>query len=162
VEWICDGSNADDRGDFRPGKKAADELGVRHPLAEAGLTKEEIRRASKEMGLPTWDKPPFACLATRIPYGTEVTLSLLRLIGACEEKLRNEGFSGFRVRYHGNVARVELPAGQWPRLLEPAMRRRVVQAIKKEGFTHVALDLEGYRSGSMNDVLTTEQKARHQ
>ncbi|BDV41684.1 adenine nucleotide alpha hydrolase [Geotalea uraniireducens] len=156
LAWVADGSNLDDLGDFRPGREAVRELGVRSPLLEAGLTKAEIRELSRRLGLPTWDKQPFACLASRFPYGTEITLARLRQVGACEEYLRELGFAVYRVRYHGETARIELGEEELERLLAPGVRREVVSFFKKAGFTYVALDLEGYRSGSMNEPLTGE------
>lgn len=162
IAWICDGFNADDEGDYRPGKRAAAERKVRHPLAEARLTKDDIREASRRMELPTWDKPAFACLASRFPYGTSISVERLGRVEACEEALRREGFRGYRVRFHGEIARVEVPPPEFPRLLDDATRSRVIAAIKAQGFTYVVLDLEGYRTGSMNEALDPETKARHQ
>ncbi|MCC6160075.1 MAG: ATP-dependent sacrificial sulfur transferase LarE [Deltaproteobacteria bacterium] len=162
IHWVCDGFNADDEGDYRPGKRAAAERQVRHPLAEAGMTKDDIREASRRMDLPTWDKPAFACLASRFPYGTSISVERLGRVEACEEALRREGFRGYRVRFHGEIARVEVPPAEFRRLLDEDTRARVIEAIKAQGFTYVVLDLEGYRSGSMNESLDAETKARHQ
>ena len=148
---IMDGSNVDDLGDYRPGRTAAAELGVRSPLVEAGLGKEEIRQLSKELGLPTWNKQPFACLASRFPYGTEISAGRLRQVERCEELLRREGFRLYRVRFHDRTARIELTEEEMPRLLEKGLRERVVQGCKEAGFVYVALDLQGYRTGSMNE-----------
>lgn len=153
LAWVADGSNLDDLGDFRPGREAVRELGVRSPLLEAGLTKAEIRELSRQLGLPTWDKQPFACLASRFPYGTEITPARLRQVGACEEYLRERGFSTYRVRYHGETARIELGERELERLLVPELRRQLVRFFKDAGFAYVALDLEGYRSGSMNEPV---------
>lgn len=150
LAWMADGSNVDDLGDYRPGRSAARELKVRSPLLEAGLGKEDIRQLSRELGLSTWNKQPFACLSSRFPYGVEITPERLRMVGACEEFLKGEGFSTYRVRYHGETARIELGEKDIPRLLEPEMRRKVAEFFKRAGFTYVALDLEGYRTGSMN------------
>jgi pyridinium-3,5-biscarboxylic acid mononucleotide sulfurtransferase len=147
---IADGSNTDDLGDYRPGRQAARELGVRSPLLEAGLAKDDIRALSRELGLPTWDKQAFACLSSRFPYGTEITPERLAMIESCEEYLKSAGFRVYRVRYHGEVARIELSAAELPRLLEPALREELVAVFKKAGFKYVSVDLEGYRTGSMN------------
>lgn len=151
LAWLADGSNVDDLCDVRPGRQAVQELGVRSPLLEAGLGKAEIRHLSHELGLATWDKQPFACLSSRFPYGTEITPERLRMVGTCEEFLRAEGFGTYRVRYHGETARLELGEAEIARLLEPEMRRKVATFFKRVGFTYVALDLEGYRTGSMNE-----------
>jgi uncharacterized protein len=150
LAWAADGSNVDDLADFRPGRQAIQELGVRSPLLEAGLGKADIRQLSRELGLPTWNKQPFACLSSRFPYGTEITPERLRQVGSCEEFLKGEGFSTYRVRYHGETARIELGEAEIPRFLEPETRRKVASFFKGAGFTYVALDLEGYRTGSMN------------
>ena len=150
---LCDGSNTDDRRDVRPGRRALRELGVRSPLEEAGLSKANVRRLSKAMGLPTWDKPSYACLASRFPYGTGITEELVGRVGACEDELARLGFAGCRVRHHGDTARIEVPAERIADLASPDVRRRVVERFKEAGYTYVALDLEGYRTGSMNEVL---------
>lgn len=147
------GTNADDAGDFRPGIEAARERGVLAPLLEAGLTKEEIRAMSLARGLPTHDKPASACLASRIAYGVEVTPERLDRIARAEEFLRAEGFLHTRVRDHGTLARVEVSAGDLPRLVEPGLRARIVELLKEEGFDYATVDLEGFRSGSMNAPL---------
>jgi uncharacterized protein len=153
LQFIADGSNLDDAGDFRPGMEAAHEMGVRSPLQEAGLTKEEIRHLSRFLGLPTWDKPSLACLASRFPYGTEITSPRLAQVGKAEDFLRSLGLRQVRVRYHGKIARVEIEARDFRRFLGKENRQKVIQALKKLGFTYVALDLEGYRTGSMNEEL---------
>jgi pyridinium-3,5-biscarboxylic acid mononucleotide sulfurtransferase len=150
---VLDGFNADDKKDHRPGHKAAAEHGVRSPLAEAQLTKAEVRAWSKRLGLPTWDKPQMACLASRLPYGTQVTVERLKQVGSAEKAVRALGFVNFRVRYHGEVARLELAAEEHARMLEPSTRDAVNQAIKAQGFTFVAVDLEPFRSGRLNDAL---------
>jgi uncharacterized protein len=150
---IAYGANLDDMADFRPGHRAAREAAVRSPLYEAGLSKEEIREAARDLGLPNWNKPAMACLASRLPYGTTVTAATLARIEAAEEVLRDAGFEQFRVRHHDRVARVELPRGEWPRLLDPARLDQVVAGIKAAGYLYVTLDLQGFRSGSMNDLL---------
>ncbi len=148
---VIDGTNADDQGDYRPGRRAAREHGVRSPLAEAGVTKMEIREWARELGLAVWDKPAAACLSSRVPYGTPVTVEKLTRIDQAESALKALGFRQCRVRDHGLVARVEIEVSLIPRLLE--LRENVVDAIKQAGFTYVSLDLEGFRSGSMNEPL---------
>jgi uncharacterized protein len=158
LKFVSDGSNWDDTGDFRPGMEAARELGVRSPLKEAGLTKAEIRESSKSMGLPTWDKPSLACLASRFPYGTEITPPRLEQVQKSEEFLRGLGLGQFRVRYHGNLARIEVPSGDFKRIMEGGKREQVIRALKEAGFTYVTLDLQGYRTGAMNEALEQKQK----
>jgi len=153
---LCDGSNADDVGDFRPGRRATRELGVRSPLQEAGLTKDEIRKLSRAMGLPTWNKPAYACLSSRFPYGTGISAELVRRVGACEEELLRLGFAGCRVRHHGQVARIEVPPERIGEFAAPEVRQRIVERFKALGYAYVALDLQGYRTGSMNEVLPRE------
>lgn len=148
---VVDGFNHDDRADHRPGHKAARELGVRSPLAEAELTKAEIRQLSQARGLPTWDKPSAPCLSSRIPYGSNVTLEKLDQVGRGELALRRMGFRELRVRHHGDVARIELPVDEFGEALQ--RREEIVQALKQAGFLYVSLDLGGLRSGSLNDVL---------
>jgi uncharacterized protein len=148
---IVDGSNTDDLGDYRPGRKAAAELAVRSPLLEAGLGKSEIRRLSRDLGLPTWNKQPYACLASRFPYGVEITPARLRMVEACEEFLKEAGFGTYRVRFHHETARIELAEEEMARVLEPGLRRELVDFFKRAGFTYVTLDLQGYRTGSMNE-----------
>ncbi len=148
---VVDGFNLDDESDYRPGHRAAKELGVRSPLAEAGLTKAEIREMSRERGLPTWDKPSAPCLSSRIPYGSPVTVEKLGQIGRSELALRRMGFRALRVRHHDNVARIEVPVEEFPRVLE--RREEIVGALKAEGFLFVSLDLAGLRSGALNDAL---------
>ncbi|MFB3894251.1 MAG: ATP-dependent sacrificial sulfur transferase LarE [Phycisphaerae bacterium] len=147
---VC-GANADDAGDFRPGLAAGAELGVRNPLMEAGLTKDDIRAASKAMGLPTWDKPSMACLASRIPYGQAITEGRLARIERAEYVLRDLGFSQCRVRDHDTIARIEVPVGDIAAVLEA--RDRIVAALKSLGYAYVTVDLQGFRSGSMNETL---------
>ncbi len=148
---VLDGTNLDDRGDHRPGRQAAGEIGVRSPLEEAGFTKQDIRDLSREMGLPTWDKPAFACLSSRFPYGTAITAERVRIVGQAEESLRELGFRTLRVRYHGDVARLELGPDEFAQAVGD-VRDEVVERVKRAGFAYVALDLQGYRSGSMNEV----------
>jgi uncharacterized protein len=154
---VADGSNADDRGDYRPGRRAAREFGVISPLDEAGLTKEDIRALSREAGLPTWDEPASACLSSRIPYFSEVTEEKLRVIERAEDTLRDLGFRVLRVRHHGDVARIELGRDEMARLIEPDISRQIDQAFRALGFKYVALDLRGYRLGSLNEGLTLKQ-----
>jgi uncharacterized protein len=148
---VVDGTNADDLGDFRPGIRAARNLQVRSPLAEAGLTKAEIRELSAALGLRTWDKPAVACLSSRFAYGDPITVEKLRTVAAAESALRRLGFRGFRVRHHGDLARLEFPPADRSAALERA--DDVVAAVKTAGYQYVALDLEGYRAGSQNEVL---------
>ena len=150
-EAVLDGSNVDDLGDFRPGLRALEELGVRSPLQEAGLGKAEIRTLSHEMGLRTWDKPSLACLASRIPYGTEITEEALVRIDRCEAFLLKRIHGSVRVRVHGNLARIEVAPGAFQALL--SQRDVLVDFFKEQGFAYVTLDLQGYRTGSMNEVL---------
>jgi len=151
IAVVIDGTNADDTGDFRPGRKAAREHGVRSPLAEAGMTKLQIREWARELGLAVWDKPAAACLSSRVPYGSPVTLEKLTRIDRAESALKALGFRQCRVRDHGTVARVEIETTLLPKLLEN--RESVVAALKNAGFSYVSLDLEGFRSGSMNEVI---------
>ena len=150
---VLDGANADDSGDFRPGRRAAKVHGVRSPLAEAGFTKADVRALAKRLGVPTWDKPAMACLASRIPYGSEVTPEKLRQIAGAELELRKLGLRELRVRHHDRVARVELGAAELAVALDEPLRSQIVAAVKSAGFAYVAVDLEGFRSGSMNEVL---------
>lgn len=150
---VVDGSNTDDRGDYRPGSAAARERGVRSPLQEAGFSKADIREASRQMGLPTADKPAAACLASRIPYGTAITAEALRAIERAENALKDQGFTHVRVRAHGDVARVELPPADIARAAGDETRARIVEAVKSCGFRFVTVDLQGYRTGSMNESL---------
>lgn len=157
-EYVCDGANADDTKDFRPGSQAAAELGVRSPLKEVGLAKDEIREISRALNLPTWNKPSMACLASRFPYHRKIDRRSLKQVGEAEDFLRDKGFSQLRVRFHGETARVELTAEDFPRILDEKLRKEIVDAFKIFGFTYVCLDLEGYRTGSMNEVLPDEIK----
>jgi len=148
--FVADGTNADDKGDFRPGLRALEEMGIKSPLMEAGLAKHEIRELSQKAGLPTWDKPAYACLLTRIPYDTMVTERDIRKIEEAEQLLFDKGFYGTRVRLHGEVARIECMPGYLTRFVNDPEREIVVQNLKKIGFRYISLDLEGYRTGSMN------------
>ncbi len=153
ISSILDGVNQDDLSDWRPGLKAAEEKGVRHPLVEAGFTKAMVREAARALHLDVWDKPAFACLSSRIPYGTEITLPRLERVGAVESLLRRLGFRVFRVRHHENLARIEVGEAEVDRLFEPEIRRQVVTLSKEVGFLYVTLDMEGYRTGSLNASL---------
>ena len=150
---VLDGANLDDLGDHRPGLQAAAERGIRHVLVEAELGKADIRAASRALGLPTWDRPASPCLSSRFPYGTRITLERLERVAAAERFLRARGFRELRVRFHDQVARLEIPVAEMPRLLEPATREAVVAELKRLGFPYVALDLRGFRSGSLNEPL---------
>jgi pyridinium-3,5-biscarboxylic acid mononucleotide sulfurtransferase len=150
---VAYGVNTDDRGDFRPGHRAAEERGVLSPFLDVALAKQEIRALSRAHGLPTADLPASACLASRLPYGTEVTPERLAQVDAGEERLRGLGFRQVRLRHHGSLARVEIDPAELPRALDPVMARRIVAALKPLGFRFVSLDLEGYRTGALNEVL---------
>jgi uncharacterized protein len=150
---VAEGSNADDAGDYRPGLAAVAEHGVRSPLREAGLTKAEIRALSKACGLPTWDKQPFACLSSRFVYGERITPGKLGMVDKAEQFLLDMGFRQVRVRVHGDVARIELGPGELEALAEKGSRERVSARFKEIGFAYVALDLQGYRTGSMNETI---------
>lgn len=153
LEWVVDGTNADDVGDHRPGLAAAAQHGVRSPLLEAGLGKPWVRALAKALGLPSWDKPAESCLSSRFPYGTEISRAGLARVRDAELVLKDLGFRVVRVRIHDPIARVEVPLADVPALLAPGIRDRVVAGLKGLGFTYVALDLEGFRSGSMNEPL---------
>jgi pyridinium-3,5-biscarboxylic acid mononucleotide sulfurtransferase len=160
VPVIADGSNADDRGDYRPGRQAAREFGVISPLDEIGLTKAEIRALSKRAGLPTWDEPASACLSSRIPYFSEVTVDKLRMIEQAEVVLRQHGFRICRVRHHGDtdpIARLEIGRDEMARALEPDVADAIDRELRALGYRHVTLDLRGYRLGSLNDALRLRQ-----
>jgi uncharacterized protein len=148
---VVDGSNVDDVGDYRPGQRAARECGMHSPLQDAGLTKSEIRALAREMDLEVWDKPSSACLASRIPYGTAITEEALDQIGEAELVLRNLGLRQLRVRHHGDVARIEVPQEKFETVLD--YRETIVKAFKALGYAYVTLDLKGFRSGSMNEVI---------
>jgi uncharacterized protein len=148
---VVDGNNADDRGDYRPGRQAAREFGVRSPLDEVDLLKEEIRELSRCAGLPTWDEPASACLSSRIPYFSEVTDEKLRTIERAEQALRALGFRVFRVRHHDSVARLEVARDEMVRALDPEIGTAIVRELKAAGYKYVSLDLQGYRSGSLNE-----------
>jgi pyridinium-3,5-biscarboxylic acid mononucleotide sulfurtransferase len=159
IRWVADGANVDDLNDFRPGSRAAAELGIRSPLREAGFTKQEIREVAHQMGLPTWDKPALACLASRIPYGTRIDPGTLRRLDEAERFLKELGFRQVRVRHHGDIARIEVEPEGIERLAEPEIRRRVADKLKELRYLYTTLDLDGYRMGSMNAVLNRQKKA---
>jgi uncharacterized protein len=151
---VVDGNNLDDTGDYRPGRQAGRELKIRSPLIEASLTKKEIRELSRLQGLPTWDQPASACLSSRIPYGSPVTVEKLRMIDHGEETMRALGFSQTRVRHHGEIARIEIAREELPKALSVEMFDRLSREFKKIGFRFVAIDVDGYRTGALNEVLT--------
>ncbi len=153
IPFVLDGANYEDRQDYRPGSRASQELGVRSPLREARLTKEEIRLLSKAMGLPTWNKPSLACLASRFPYATPIELENLARVSQAEDYLRRHGFSQVRVRHHGETARIEILPEEFGKLLAKEEREKIARRLKKLGYTYVTLDLQGYRTGSMNEPL---------
>ena len=153
IACVADGSNVDDNADYRPGHRALVELGVRSPLLEAGFSKQDIRDLSRALGLPTWDKPSAACLASRIPYRTRITPEALECIARAERALAALGFAQVRVRAHGDVARIEVSPAQVARLAQEPLRSQAVSGVKEAGFTFVALDLQGYRTGSLNEEL---------
>lgn len=153
VAAVADGNNADDRGDYRPGRQAAREHGVVSPLDRADLTKDEIRLLARDAGLPTWDEPASACLSSRIPYGSEVTSDKLRTIERAEAVLRDLGFRVCRVRHHDTIARLEIARSEMARALDPEIAEQLVRALKALGYQHVTLDLQGYRLGSLNEAL---------
>ena len=161
VLWVADGANLDDVSDYRPGMQAARELGIRSPLQEAGFTKDDIRHVSRHMGLPTWDKPALACYASRFPYGTEITPGGLRQVGEAETFLRGQGMRIVRVRHHNHMARIEIGQGEMSRFFDPDFRTIVIEKFKGLGYVYIALDLEGYRTGSMNEVLDMENMIDH-
>ena len=150
---VAEASNLDDNSDYRPGHRAIAELGVISPLRDAGFTKKEIRALSKHFGLPTWDKPALACLATRIPYGDRITAEKLAMAEKAEDFLRDNGFGQLRVRIHGDTARIELEEKDIPRLMQSDMRKTVYDRLRETGFRYVSLDLKGYRTGSMNEGI---------
>ena len=153
ISYVAEGSNMDDLGDYRPGLQAVAELGVKSPLREAKLTKEEIRLLSKEMELPTWEKPSFACLASRFVYGETISKEKLIMVENAEQLLLEYGFRQFRVRMHGRMARIEVLPEEFSKLLQEEIREDIVKQFKQFGFTYVTMDLTGYRMGSMNETL---------
>jgi uncharacterized protein len=157
---VVDGANADDLSDYRPGMRAAAEAGVRHPLAEAGLTKAEIRAAARARGLSSWNRPASPCLASRFPYGERITVEGLRMVAAAESFLHSLGFDVARVRHEGRVARLEVPVGRIPELTSPEVREAVDSHLRDMGYAYVTVDLRGFRSGSLNEVLDDESRGR--
>ena len=156
LQAVVEGSNTDDMGDYRPGLRAVNELGILSPLRYAGLNKAEIRQLSKDLGLPTWDKPSFACLASRFVYGEEITRERLSMVERGEQLLLDQGFRQVRVRLHGNLARIEVEPGEFARL--QANRERIVSSFRSYGFAYVTMDLTGYRTGSMNETLSAAER----
>ncbi|GHU03220.1 adenine nucleotide alpha hydrolase [Betaproteobacteria bacterium] len=159
VKHVVEGSNMDDIGDYRPGLRAIEEQQVKSPLRHALLGKEDIRQLSKELGLPTWDKQSFACLASRIPYGDKINVERLRMIDRAEQLLLDMGLKQVRVRLHGNLARIETDAAGMELLIQASHRESVYKAFKEYGFSYVSLDLKGYRTGSMNETLAAGKRA---
>lgn len=160
LRHVADGSNVDDLGDFRPGLRAIEELGVRRPLMEAGMGKEDIRILSREMGLPTWDKPAFACLASRFPYGQKITKERLAVIEELEQFLIDLGFRQVRVRHHGDLARIEIAENERDKFFDTKLMDRVHDKFTGRGFIYVSLDLKGYRTGSMNEPMKKGKKKK--
>lgn len=158
LNCVLDGSNYDDRDDFRPGMRAAQEVGVRSVLKEVGLTKKEIRELSRELAVPTMDKPSSACLASRIPYGMRINPENLRSVDLAETFLRESGFTQVRVRHHNEIARIEVPEVDLPKLLQTGLRKRLLSYFKSLGYSYITMDLEGYRTGSMNAVLEGDDR----
>lgn len=153
LQQVIEGSNSDDTADYRPGLAAAQELGIRSPLLEAGFTKDDIRQLSRELDLTTWDKPASACLSSRIPYGTAIDETVLKRIDAAEDMLRSFGFSQVRVRHHGDVARIEVTDKDMPLLLEKELRRKIAVRFRELGYLYTTIDTEGYQTGSMNKTI---------
>jgi uncharacterized protein len=153
ISFVVEGSTLDDEKDHRPGRRAIQELGIRSPLQEARFTKEDVRELSRTLGLPTWDKPSFACLASRFPYGEEITPEGLRMVDEAEDFLFSLGFKQVRVRHYQSLARIEVYPEEMSRLMNGSLREKVVNRLKKIGYRYVTLDLQGFRSGSMNEVL---------
>ena len=158
-DFVVEGSNFSDTEDFRPGMVAIQELGILSPLKEVGLTKDEIRKASKEMGLPTWNKPSYACFFSRFPYGEKITREKLKRVSEAEDLLRGLRFHQFRVRSHGDIARIEVLPEEMNKFFEQSFRDTITKEFRKIGFTYVTLDLTGYRTGSMNEELKEEDRA---
>jgi len=158
INYLVEGSNVDDDGDYRPGMKAIKELEVLSPLRDAGFTKAEIRQLSHEMGLSTWNKPSFACLASRISYGETITPAKLKTIETAEKLLFDMSFKQVRVRLHGNLARIEINSDEMGKLMSPNIRETIYSGIKQAGFTYVTLDLQGYRMGSMNETMRKSEE----
>ena len=153
ISHLADGSNADDVNDHRPGLQALKELGVRSPLKDAGLTKAEIRQFSQEMKLSTWNNPAYACLSSRFPYGTEINIEKLEMVEEAKNYLKDLGFAQIRIRHHDNIARIEIHPDQFEKIFKDDARQKIINKFKKIGYHYIALDIEGYRTGSMNEVL---------
>lgn len=160
IRFILDGTNSDDRRDHRPGRMAASEAGILSPLLDAGMTKEEIRRYSRALNLKSWDRPANPCLASRVPYGTRITREKLERIAAAEDFIRSKGFVTVRVRDHGDVARIEVPKEDMPRLLEDGTGEEIEGHLKRLGFTWITVDIGGYRTGSLNEILEDSELVR--
>jgi uncharacterized protein len=158
IEKVADGTNASDRGDYRPGRKAAREQGVLSPLAEAGMTKDDIRELSRGMDLPTAEKPAFACLASRFPYGTTITVDKLKSVETMEDALRDSGINQFRVRHHDDIARIEVLEEDLVKLCTEPLRSTLLEKAREAGYLYLTVDLQGYRTGSMNEALSAQQK----
>ena len=156
ITHVVDGSNLDDLGDYRPGMKALGELGIISPLRHCGFTKNDVRKLSRELGLPTWDKPSSACLASRFVYGEKITREKLKTVERSEELLRSMGFRQMRVRIHNNVARIEVMPEDFTRIMSGDTRTKIYDSLRDFGFTYVTLDMKGYRTGSMNETVTEE------
>jgi len=155
ISCVIDGANLEDTGDYRPGSIAAEELGIRSPLKEARFIKSEIRKLSKQLGLPTWNKPSMACLASRFPYYMRIDMKSLKRVSQTEDFLRALGFSQIRVRHHGQIARIEIEPKEFPEIMEKGVREKIVKTLKKLGYTYITVDLAGYRTGSMNEPLSS-------
>ena len=160
IACVAEGSNIDDEGDYRPGLQAVKELGIQSPLRAAGLYKEDIRALSRTFGLPTWDKQSFACLSSRFPYGETITEEKLHMVDRAEQFLLDQGFHQLRVRIHDRIARIELLPEEFPKFMREEIRLKVYQEFRKIGFSYVALDLLGYRTGSMNETLSETELAQ--
>jgi uncharacterized protein len=157
IQFIAEGSNIDDLDDYRPGMQAIKELGIISPLKDAGLGKDAIRKLSKQMGLPTWDKPAFACLASRFPYGVKITREKLAMVDRAEQYLLNLGFQQVRVRHHGDTARIEVSRAERLKFFDLELMDNVHKHFRGIGFTYTSLDLKGYRTGSLNEVIDTKK-----
>jgi pyridinium-3,5-biscarboxylic acid mononucleotide sulfurtransferase len=153
IAFVIEGSNTDDLNDYRPGRKAAQEFGLRSPLVEAGFSKADVRECARMLHLPVWDKPSLACLSSRIPYGIRITPEILQIVQAAEDQLRAHGFRQVRVRHHGDIARIEVTRQDFTKLISSDIMVAITAAFKELGYTYVCLDLEGYRTGSMNENL---------
>jgi len=160
IRYVADGASQDDASDHRPGMRAAAALGIVSPLKEARLTKDDIREISKTLGLSTWDKPSFACLASRFPYGEKITQEKLKMVHAAESFIRSLGFRQVRVRHHGAMARIEAPAEDISRFLDSSLRESVARKLREIGYVYVSLDLMGYRTGSLNEVLSPSEMSQ--